>query len=213
MGDSALVFLVHALSLLVVLALLFRITGASFPGRRWLHVFIGLSFAAPCIGWVVTFVSFETDDPEKLLGLWFIYMNPVVVVVSYICLLLFAVELKRSHKAPDGEPQAAGFNRGINKLWYLPPNWLLGTTVGLSVACLIHSIDGSVLRNVVGALTSTDITGKGEAYDYARELEFSSEVADAAGALYIATALSWLASVFYATTGLLQNRAKRQAGS
>jgi len=186
----------------VVLALLSLVFAwrRSFQGKAWLITFISINLFAFIIGFFLPLLLGSSEATNQILRTYFTNVSPVIYIGSLAFLLMFLLNLQTSKSQANSpfspnvnSPYTSDANKPTSTS-LLPPLWLLILTGMTSVMCLIHNIDGSILRSIVVSITKPT-SGFGAARDFASQLNAMNTLANVVGTLYIITLLLWLACI------------------
>jgi len=186
----------------VVLALLSLVFAwrRSFQGKAWLITFISINLLAFIISFFLPMLLDTSEAANQILRTYYTSVNPVIHIGSLAFLLMFLLNLQASKLQanspfnPDvNDPYTSDTNKPVSTS-LLPPLWLLILTGMTSVMCLVHNIDGSILRSVVVSIAKPT-SGFGAARDFASQLNAMNTLANVVGTLYIITLLLWLACI------------------
>ena len=190
----------------ILVALLISLRRAELVGKKWLLGFVGLSTLTFVVGFLTPIFAWQRDDFSDVMLAWHQYVNIPLTLVAHVCLVLFAFALLRAEEQSSGRLSSAA-----NRPWYRPPSWLLAAVIVFTGACLLHNINGQILRGIVSLFSGPTRSGARAATDYANQLEFLDNVANVVGGLYIATALSWIALAGSLAQAFLAHRRRIQA--
>jgi len=193
--------LVWIVAVIACIAFLWR--ADSFRGKAWLMAFIAFNILPFFAAFLLPLFSSPESLPTESFGTISTLVFSTINTAAFVFILLFVYKVQAFSNASKADSNAGADN--LERKSSMPPKWLSALAGIASALCVVHNIDGSILRQLAVSLTKP-YAGSGGAIDYANQLSVMGTLANIVGTLYIITILLWVSWVTVIIFKLFQNR-------